>query len=130
MSTITSTAATMSDVETARDCVTALVAGDRDAFGALLDDDVLFRELSPNGLETSRGREQVLSIADPFVANAAVVRLLHCDARALGARVAVDYAFAAGPDGRYDLHLFCDVRDGRLAAIDQLCSGHIVGAVA
>jgi ketosteroid isomerase-like protein len=129
MSTTTSTAATMSDVETARDCVTALVAGDRDAFGALLDDDVLFRELSPNGLETSRGREQVLSIADPFVANAAAVRLLSCDARPLGARVAVDYSFAV-PDGRYDLHLFCDVRDGRLAAIDQLCSGHIVGAVA
>jgi ketosteroid isomerase-like protein len=123
----TTSTATITDVETARDCVSALVAGDRDAFGALLDDDVLFRELNPGGLETLRGREQVLSITDPFVANAAVVRLLHCDARALGPRVAVDYAFAAGPDGRYDIHLFCDVRDGRVAAIDQLCSGNIAG---
>jgi len=128
MTTTISTPATASDVETARDCVTALVAGDRDAFGALLDDEALFRELNPGGLETLLGREQVLSITYPFVANAGVVRLLQCDARALGPRVAVDYAFAVGPDGRYELHLFCDVRDGRVAAIDQLCSGHIAGA--
>jgi ketosteroid isomerase-like protein len=126
MSTTTATAATARDVATVHDCLTALVAGDRDAFGARLDENVLYRELNPGGLETMRGREQVLRVADPFVANAADVRPMRLDARAIGPRIEVDYAFGVGPDGRYEIHAFCDVHDGRIAAIDQLCSGHIV----
>ena len=125
MSTISSSipTASASDVEVARRWFEALVAGEAATVTALLSDDIQLRELNPGGLETLRGGE-LRAFTDLFAHGRP--KLLACEARAVGQRVQVTYSFEA--DGSwFEIHAFCDLAGGRLARIDQLCSGRLAG---
>jgi ketosteroid isomerase-like protein len=113
---------TLHPTDVATRWVHALVAGDRDAFEALLAEDVRFRELNPGGLETLDGRAAAQAAIEPFAELGATLE--RCDAHAAGHRAQVTYAFSGG-GARFEIHAFCDVHDGRVTAVDQLCSGRI-----
>jgi hypothetical protein len=52
--------------------------------------------------------------------------VLRSEARRVGARVQVTYAVSMVKDGErreFEKHAFCDVSEGRVSAIDQVCSG-------
>jgi ketosteroid isomerase-like protein len=125
--TTTTTQAGTQEVETARRFMTALVTGDRETVAALLHDDAILRDLNPHGLATLEG-PQVRSAPDMLAENVGEATLTQCHARPVGPRVQVTYGYTAVKDGeqsRFEVHAFCDVRDGRIAAIDEVCSGRI-----
>jgi ketosteroid isomerase-like protein len=129
MSTTTTTAtqAGRQEVETARRFLTALVTGDRETFAALLHDDAVLRDLNPHGVATLEGPD-LRSGINMLAENVGEATLTQCDGRPVGPRVQVTYSYTAvkaGERSHYEVHAFCDVRDGRITAIDEVCSGRI-----
>lgn len=127
---ITSTTApnaSTQDVDTARRFLTALVTADRETFAALLHDDAALRDLNPHGLATLEGPD-LRSGIDMLAQNVGEASLTQCNARPVGPRVQVTYSYTAVKDGersRFEVHALCDLRDGRIAGIDEVCSGRI-----
>jgi ketosteroid isomerase-like protein len=127
ITTTTATKAGTKDVETARRFLTALVTGDRETFATLLHDDAVLRDLNPHGVATLEGPD-LRSGIDMLAQNVGDASLTQCDARPVGPRVQVTYSYTAVKDGersRFEVHAFCDLRDGRIAGIDEVCSGRM-----
>jgi hypothetical protein len=108
----------------ARRAIVALYSGDGDPLAQIADDEIVVRDLNPHGLEQVHGRSQLLGVADHIAA--AEGKVLRAEARAVGASVQVTYAVSMlkdGARGEFEKHAFCDVANGRVTAIDQVCSG-------
>jgi ketosteroid isomerase-like protein len=126
--TTTPAQATAQDIEAARGFLTALVNYDREAFAALAHDEIVFRDLNPHGLDAMTGRDDVVAVLAMFAENVGRTSLRQCDARAVGHRVQVTYAYSGVKDGvhsHFEVHAFCEVRDGRVVVVDEVCSGRI-----
>jgi len=107
--------------------VDALVARDFGAAGSVLAPDVRFRMLVPSGLMVDQGAAATVSRLESWFADLDPFRLETSSVDQVAGRVAVTYRFRVRRAGGWQLieqHLMLDMDvDGRVTAIDLLCSG-------
>jgi ketosteroid isomerase-like protein len=106
--------------------VAAIAAQDEAAIAACFAEDAEFRALSPPGLrERSAGADAGALIAMWF-GDATVLEVAETQTMQIGDRLRISYRFTGIENGEpfvVEQHLFCTVRDGRIAQADLLCSG-------
>jgi hypothetical protein len=106
--------------------VAAIAAQDEAAIAACFAEDAEFRALSPHGLrERSAGADAGALIAMWF-GDATELDLAETQTTGIGDRLRISYRFTGGENGEpfvVEQHLFCTVRDARIAQADLLCSG-------
>jgi TusA-related sulfurtransferase len=107
--------------------VDALAARDFGAARSLLAEDVRFRMLVPNGLIIDEGANATIGRFRSWFAEARAFQVETSSAEEVEGRAAVIYRFRLQRADGWQLieqHLMLDVgADGRVAAIDLLCSG-------
>jgi TusA-related sulfurtransferase len=109
--------------------VEALAARDTDRLRATVAPDVRLRALVPSGYRESVGADAVLGrmqswFAEPETIDIQAKQVLH-----VADRLRVHYRFSEGY-GEGDSEIieqdaYCEVSEGRIQAIDLLCSGHL-----
>src|SRR5689334_11622037 len=105
--------------------VEALAGGDFQQLGRLLAPDVRLRALVPRGPLEVQGAEEVEARFRRWFGDAEDVVLLACETAVVGDRSALGYRLELSEDGRrvVEQRVFADVVDGRIAALDVICSG-------
>ncbi len=108
--------------------VAALAARDSKRLRACFQPQVKLRALVPSGPQTHTGADGVTGTFSGWFGGAESLRLLEGSARPLGGRLHISYRFQEGySDGDSEVieqHAFCDLVDGRIVAMDLVCSGH------
>jgi ketosteroid isomerase-like protein len=105
----------------------ALAARDYATARGLLDPEVRVRDLSPPGFTELTGVDKVLEYARLFLDQFAEVDLVEEDVYAAGTatyvRVRLRFVHEEKGERVLEQHHFVTVEDGRIVAIDELCSG-------
>lgn len=106
--------------------VAAIAAQDEAAIAACFAEDAEFRALSPPGLrERSTGADAGALIA-MWYGDSTVLEVAGTQTMQIGDRLRISYRFTGIENGEpfvVEQHLFCTIRDGRMAQADLLCSG-------
>lgn len=106
--------------------LTALAARDFRRLETCLDPMVRFRVLVPPGPRERSGATETASQLERWFAAAFEFEVLQTHAERVADRPHVAYRFRLQEDASgwkvVEQHAYCDVRDGRIAAIDLLCS--------
>lgn len=90
--------------------------------------EVQLRALVPPGLQESTGFEEVLARLESWFGAADRIEILKKEVYRVSDRLHVRYRFGEhysdGDSEVIEQDAYCDVQDGRIVAIDILCSGH------
>ncbi len=109
--------------------IQAIAARDFGGMLAAVADDVRFRTLLPGGPEAQVGATEVVGSFVDWYASAEEMRLESSKVESVGDRLAMSYRFRLHDAGGWRVvnqYLVADVAsDGRLQAIDLLCSGFL-----
>lgn len=105
----------------------AIAARDLEALRAILADDAHLRALLPGGLSERSGVAEIEAEIQTWFDGLEGVSVLEASAEELPRRLWVSYTLElAKGDDRWLMaqSAFCKVRDGRVTAIDLVCSGY------
>jgi len=95
---------------------------------ACFDPDVQLRALVPPGLQESTGFEEVLARLESWFGAPESIQVLKKEVYHVSDRLHVRYRFGEhysdGDSEIIEQDAYCEVQDGRIVAIDILCSGH------
>lgn len=106
--------------------VSALEQRDFDALEGAFCGDVRFRCLIPPGLRERESAAEVRAVVERWFRDADVFEMESSSVGAVGDRVQARYRIRLREDGSWKIceqQIFADVIDGRIAAVDLLCSG-------
>jgi len=108
--------------------VAALAGRDTKRLRACFRTHVKLRALVPSGPQAHEGADGVTGTLLGWFGGAERLRLLESSSGPLGGRLHVSFRFqeiySDGDSEVIEQHAFCDVVDGRIAAMDLVCSGH------
>lgn len=111
--------------------VEALAARDSERLRAALHPDAHLRALVPSGFKESIGRDAVAARIESWFAEAERLTVVSKKVSHVSDRLRIQYQFdehyADGDQEVIEQDAYCEVRDGRIEAIDLLCSGHLPG---
>ncbi len=109
--------------------VDALAARDTDRLRALVAVDVQLRALVPSGFRESVGAEAVLARMQSWFAEPERLDVLTKEVLHVADRLRVHYRFGErygeGDSEIIEQDAYCEVANGRIVALDLLCSGHL-----
>jgi TusA-related sulfurtransferase len=106
--------------------VAAVAAKDYDTLGRLLTADLRFRMLLPSGPTADSGAGDAVARITSWFADSDSIEVEAVASADVAGRVALTYRLRVHRAFRWHLieqHLMLDVADGRISAIDLLCSG-------
>ena len=107
--------------------VNALGARDYETVRDLLAPQVRLRDLSPPGFTELTGVEEAMAYFGGFLDSFDEVALVEMDVYDVGtvtyARARIRFARSGSPERVLEQHHFLTVDEGRIVAIDELCSG-------
>jgi ketosteroid isomerase-like protein len=106
--------------------VEAVATQDRTALAECFVPDVLFRALTPPGFRERTSAAEAATLVTQWFGDSTQLRLLDSRGDEVGDRLHVSYRFAGVEHGEsyvVEQHLFCVVREGRIARANLLCSG-------
>ena len=106
--------------------VTSLARKDYDALGRLLVEDLRFRLLLPSGPTADSAASAAVARIASWFADADAIEVEDSATDEVGGRPALTYRLRVHRASGWNLieqHLMLDVADGRISAIDLLCSG-------
>lgn len=105
--------------------VTALAACDFERLHRCLAPDVRFRALIPPGPITATGATETVTLLRKWFGDSQDVRLIEKQVGLVGDRVSISYRLELEEDGSrvVEQHAYADVANGRITAVDLLCSG-------
>jgi hypothetical protein len=104
----------------------ALAGKDFAAIRALLSADVTFRALIPSGLRQAKGADEATAMIQQWYADCDVIEVLSVSTALVGDRNGVSYRLRVHEnDAWYTVgqQVFYTVKDGKVIALDLLCSG-------
>ncbi len=108
--------------------VAALADRDAQRLGSCLAGDVRLRALVPSGYQEHRGSTAVISRFMSWFEEPDTIQVLDKSEHTVVDRLRLYYQFrevyADGASEIIEQSAICDIRDGKLAGIDLLCSGH------
>ncbi len=111
------------------DFVEALAARDAKRLRATFHPDVRLRALVPSGFKESIGADAVLARLESWFAEAESMHIVSKDVSHVSHRLRIRYRFGErysdGDSEIIEQNAYCEVRQGRIQAIDLLCSGHL-----
>ena len=117
-------------VEEARgeDFIIALSDRSSEGLEACLHPEVRMRALVPPGFQEHEGRSAVVARLNSWFETAESIQVLEKHVYRIADRLHIRYRFRERySDGESEIieqDAYCDLRDGQIAAIDLLCSGH------
>jgi TusA-related sulfurtransferase len=122
-------ASTMSVEEaTGEDFVVALSDRDSERLEACFHPEIRMRALVPSGFQEQRGRSAVVARLNSWFAEAESIQVLEKNVYRVADRLHIRYRFrelyADGESEIIEQDAYCDLREGQIAAMDLLCSGH------
>jgi ketosteroid isomerase-like protein len=106
--------------------VAAIAAQDEAAIAACFAEDAEFRALSPPGLRERSAGADVGALIAMWFGDSTVLEVAETQTMQIGDRLRISYRFTGIENDEpfvVEQHLFCTVRDGRIAQADLLCSG-------
>jgi ketosteroid isomerase-like protein len=106
--------------------VEAVATQDGAALAECFVPDAEFRALIPPGLRERTGAVEAASLISQWFGDATDLRLLDSRSDEVGDRLHVSYRFTGVEEGTafvVEQHLYCTVREGKIARADLLCSG-------
>jgi ketosteroid isomerase-like protein len=107
--------------------VGALVAGDFERLTEMLAADVRMRALTPPGPVELFGARAAGARFASWFGGSKNLELVHTGSDEVGDRLHVFYRLRVNPSGDpasiVEQHLFCTLDEGRIAALDLVCSG-------
>ncbi len=117
-------------VEEARgeDFIIALSDRNSEGLKACLHPEVRMRALVPPGFQEHKGRSAVVARLNSWFETAESIQVLEKNVYRVADRLHIRYRFRERySDGESEIieqDAYCDLREGQIAAIDLLCSGH------
>ena len=113
---------------TVEDFVVALSDRDSERLGACFHPEVRMRALVPSGFQELMGPSAVVARLNSWFAEAESIEVLEKNVYRVADRLHIRYRFRESySDGESEIieqDAYCDLREGQIAAIDLLCSGH------
>jgi TusA-related sulfurtransferase len=113
---------------TGEDFVVALSDRDSERLEACFHLEVRMRALVPPGYQELRGSSAVVARLNSWFAQAESIQVLDKKVYRVADRLHIRYRFrelyAHGDSEIIEQDAYCDLREGQIAAIDLLCSGH------
>jgi len=113
---------------TIEDFVVALSDRDSKRLEACFHPEVRMRALVPSGFQELRGSSAVVARLNSWFEEAASIQVLEKNVYRVADRLHVRYRFreqyADGESGIIEQDVYCGFREGTIAAMDLLCSGH------
>ena len=113
---------------TGEDFVVALSDRDSERLEACFHAEVRMRALVPSGFQEHRGSSAVVARLNSWFAEAESIQVLEKNVYRVADRLHIRYRFRESySDGESEIieqDAYCDLREGQIAAIDLLCSGH------
>ncbi len=110
------------------DFIIALSGRDAAKLEACLHDEVVMRALVPSGFQEHKGRPAVVARLNFWFEGAESIQVLEKHVYRVADRLHIRYRFRERySDGESEIieqDAYCDLREGQIAAIDLLCSGH------
>jgi ketosteroid isomerase-like protein len=106
--------------------VAAIAAQDEAAIAACFAEDAELRALSPPGLRERNAGAEAGALIAMWFGDSTVLEVAETQTMQIGDRLRISYRFTGIENGEpfvVEQHLFCTVRDGRIAQADMLCSG-------
>ena len=117
----------MTGPELAREYIAAFARRDHDRVRSLLTDDFRLRDLSPGGFTQVDGADAAVAGLRAFLDGFASVRLGEIEAYDVAdvtyLRARVHFTHAEAGERFLEQHHLLQIRDGRIAGIDELCTG-------
>jgi hypothetical protein len=113
-------------LDTGRAFAEAYASADYAAAEALLDPDVRYREITPSRIVETTGRTPVLDEVREFLDRYESHETLELEAARVGGRIGARTRWRLRAGGDVEVVEWCEymtVRDGRIAALDVVCSG-------
>jgi len=110
----------------ARDWIASWIEGDFDRMATHLAPDVAYRELTPSGIDSHKSAADLLATCKGVYESTDAVELLFVQAEPCGPRTRLSFGAKVRMDGRtvqFEEHGYLDVVDGRITAMDFVCSG-------
>lgn len=111
--------------------VEALAARDSNRLRAALHPEAHLRALVPSGFKESLGRDAVAARLESWFAEPERLSLASKNVSYVSDRLRIQYRFdehyPEGDSETIEQDAYCEVREGRIASIDLLCSGHLPG---
>jgi len=122
------TPATDVDEATGEDFVVALSDRDSERLEACLHPEVRLRALVPSGFQEQRGPTAVVARLNSWFAEAESIQVLEKNVYRVADRLHIRYRFrerySDGASEIIEQDAYCDLREGQIATMDLLCSGH------
>lgn len=113
----------------ATEFIAALALRDYDRLEASLGPHVRFRALTPGGLRERENARETVALIRSWFAEADTLEVLEGSASSVAERVRLRYRFreryADGETEIIEQNAFCNLEDGRISALDLVCSGHL-----
>jgi TusA-related sulfurtransferase len=113
---------------TVEDFVVALSDRDSERLEACFHPEVRMRALVPSGFQELWGPSAVIARLNSWFEEAASIQVLEKNVYRVADRLHVRYRFrehyTGGESEIIEQDVYCDLREGTIAAIDLLCSGH------
>src|SRR5919109_3289365 len=113
-------------LETGRAFAEAYAAGDYSGVEALLDPEVRYREITPSRVVEATGAAAILEEEREFLGRYDRHETLELEGARVGARVAARTRWRLHRGDETEVVEWCEymtVRDGRITALDAVCSG-------
>ena len=114
------------DVSAGAAWVDAIAAQDFSRLESLLADDVRFRALIPSGLREAESATDAAARIGAWFGDGDPLELVDSRVEEIVDRLHVSYRFRSFEEGRWHLveqHAYCTLADGKIAAVDLVCSG-------
>jgi TusA-related sulfurtransferase len=122
------TAAMSVEEATGEDFVVALSDRNSERLGACFHPEVRMRALVPSGFQEHKGLSTVVARLNSWFAEAESIQVLEKNVYRVADRLHIRYRFrerySDGESDTIEQDAYCDLREGQIAAIDLLCSGH------
>jgi ketosteroid isomerase-like protein len=111
--------------------VRAIAEQDASALGDCFSSDVHVRALTPPGVRERKGAHEAAAMISSWFADSTELDLVDSGIDDVAGRLHVSYRFEGVEEGEpyvVEQHLYCTLRDGKIASADLLCSGFLTRA--
>jgi TusA-related sulfurtransferase len=119
------------DEEKCEELITAISQRSADMIASCLQPEVCMRALVPSGFQEHKGAKAVVTRFNSWFAEAESIEILEKKVDRVAGRLRIRYRFeerySDGDTEVIEQEAYCEVADGKIAAIDLLCSGHLPG---
>lgn len=114
-----------------QELITAISQRSADKIGTWLDPNVRMRALVPSGFQEHRGASAVAARFSFWFAEAESIEVLDRKVDRVAGRLRIRYRFGErysdGDSEIIEQEAYCELNEGRIVAMDLLCSGHLTG---